>query len=244
MRSTNHEIPELAKPWQGKAWTQLLAVVLGVLPIYSVLVILQLLSEGEISLQGFTFYLAVISPLGIVIALLLLRFLCGESPRDLNLRPGRLTSDSVAALLLSLVIIVANIVSTALLSALLPESASSESVRNLFVELAGNPRMLLLFAGLLIFLGAASEEVIRVFLLSRLWKVWPSTTARLLAVAVSACLFAVIHLYQGPVSTGWTAIFGLIMGLYYLRFGRVVPLILAHYVTNALQVLLFAALAR
>ena len=39
-------------------------------------------------------------------------------------------------------------------------------------------------------------------------------------------------------------IFGLIMAFYYLRFGRVVPLILAHYVTNALQVVVFSALAR
>ena len=114
MRCANDETPELSNPWRGKARIQLLAVVLGVLPVYSAVVILQRLSEQEISLQGFTFYLAVISPLAIVVALLLLRLLCGENPRDLNLRPGRLTSDLVAALLLSLVIIVANIVSNIL----------------------------------------------------------------------------------------------------------------------------------
>jgi len=32
--------------------------------------------------------------------------------------------------------------------------------------------------------------------------------------------------------------------IYYLRFGRVIPLVLAHYVTNALQVVVFAAQAR
>jgi hypothetical protein len=34
------------------------------------------------------------------------------------------------------------------------------------------------------------------------------------------------------------------MALYYLRFGRAVPLILAHYLTNAFQVVFFAVLAR
>jgi len=33
----------------------------------------------------------------------------------------------------------------------------------------------------------------------------------------------------------------LISALYYLRFGRVVPLILAHYLTSAIQVVVFAA---
>jgi membrane protease YdiL (CAAX protease family) len=215
-----------------------------VFPLYSGLIILQLLSEQPLSMQAFAFYLAVVAPLALVVALLLLRFLCGENPRDLNLRPGKLSSDLIAVLVLSLVIIVINVISTGLLSELLPESPSNTSVRNLFVELAGNPQLLVLFVGLLIFLGAASEEVIRVFLLSRLWKVWPSTTGKLSAVVISACLFGFIHIYQGPVSVAWTVIFGLIMALYYLRFGRVVPLILAHYLTNALQVLVFAALAR
>jgi membrane protease YdiL (CAAX protease family) len=190
------------------------------------------------------FYLAVIAPLAIAIALLLLRFLCGENPRDLNLRPGKLSSDLLAALILSTVIIVANAISTHFLSELLPESLSNTDVTDLMVELAGNPGLLVLFVGLLILFGAASEEVIRVFLLSRLWKVWPSPTGKLVAVVISACLFGLIHLYRGPVSVGWTAIFGLIMALYYLRFGRAVPLILAHYLTNAFQVVFFAVLAR
>jgi len=244
MPSTKNEPSKRSKPWQSKPWTQMLAVVLGVLPLYSSLIILQLRSDQPISIQGFTLYLAVIAPLGIVVALLLLRFLCGENPRDLNLRPGKLSSDLLAVLVLSLVIIVASVISTHFLSELLPESPSSTSVTDLFVELAGNPGLLVLFAGPLFLLGAASEEVIRVLLLSRLWKVWPSTPAKLVSIVISACLFGLVHLYQGPVSAWWTAIFGLIMALYYLRFGRAVPLILAHYLTNALQVVVFAVLAR
>jgi len=233
-----------SKHWQGKAWTQLLAVALGVLPLYLGLVIIQLRTEQKLSIQAFILYLAVIAPLAIVIALLLLRFLCGENPRGLNLRPGKLCSELLAVLILSIVIIVANVISTYFLSELLPESASNTSIKNLFRELAGKPGLLVLFAGPLFFLGAVSEEVIRVFLLSRLWKVWHSTPAKLVAIVISACLFGLIHLYQGPVSACWTAIFGLIMAFYYLRFGRVVPLILAHYLTNALQVVVFSALAR
>jgi len=232
------------KPWQSKASVQLLAVVLGVLPLYSSALVLQLQRDLSISTRGFIFYLAVISPLSIVIALLLLRFLCGEHPRNLNLRPGKLSSDLLAVLILSPVIIVANVVLTGILSGLIRQSSTYSSVRDLFAELAGNPTLFALFVGPLLLLGAASEELIRAFLLGRLWKVWPSMSGKLAAVVISSGLFGLIHLYQGPVAVAWTAIFGLIMALYYLKFGRVVPLVLAHYVTNALQVIVFGVQAR
>ncbi len=244
MTSTQGEPSLLSKPWQSKAWIQLLAVVMGVLPLYSSLIIYQLRRDQPFSIQTFVFYLAVIAPLTIAIVLLLLWFLCGENPRDLNRRPGKLSSDLLATLILSPVILVANVTSTYFLSELLPESASNTSIKNLFVEVAGNPGLLVLFVGPLIFLGAVSEEVIRVFLLSRLWIVWPSTTGKSVTVVISACLFGLIHVYRGPVTAAWTAICGLIMALYYLRFGRVVPLILAHYLTNALQVVVVALQAR
>jgi membrane protease YdiL (CAAX protease family) len=233
-----------SRPWQGQAWVQVMAVVLGVAPLYASLVTLQLRGGATITLQGFIFYLAVICPLSIVVALLLLRFLCGESLRDLNLRPGRVLGDLVATLLLSVGILIASVISTHFLAQLFPDSASNRSVTNLFVQVAGNPRLLVLFVGLLLFLGAVSEEVVRAFLLSRLWKIWPSTPGKLAAVLVSAFFFGLIHLYQGPVHAAWTAIFALIMALYYLRSGRVVPLILAHYLTNAIQVVLFVARGR
>ena len=110
---------------QGRAWAHLLAIVLGVIPLYSGTIIFQLRGGLEISLKGFVTYLAVISPLSIVIVLLLLRYLCGESPRALNLKPGRVSSDLLAALILCPVIIAANIIGTFLASGLAPESADT-----------------------------------------------------------------------------------------------------------------------
>lgn len=244
MSLTESEPSGRFKPWRSRAWIQLLAAVIGVLPLYSSLIVYQLRRDQSVSIQGFAFYLAVIAPVAVVIALLLLRLLCGEKPRDLNLKPGKLPSDLLATLILVPVIIVANVISNRFLSELIPDSTSNTSVRDLFVKLASNPGLLVLFLGLLIPLGAISEEVIRVFLLSRVWKAWPSTAGKFVTVIISACLFGLIHVYRGPVSVAWTAIFGLIMALYYLRFGRVVPLILAHYLTNAFHVVVFAVLAR
>jgi membrane protease YdiL (CAAX protease family) len=244
MSSSQREPSDLSRPRQNKAWIQLLAAAAGVLPLYSSLILYQLRRGQPPSIQGFIFYLAVISPLAIVIALLLLRLLCGENYRTLNLRPGKLSSDLISALILSLVILIANVVSNYLLSMLLPPFPSGISIRALFEEVVSKPWLMFLFVGPLLFLGAASEELIRVFLLSRLWKVWSAPLGKLVTVVISACLFGLIHFYRGPAHVAWTTICGFIMALFYLRFGRVAPLILAHYITNAIQVVVVALLAR
>jgi membrane protease YdiL (CAAX protease family) len=231
-------------PWQRQTLVQLLAAALGVLPLYSTLLLLELSGDRSIPLRGFILYLAVISPVATAFALLLLRVLCGETPAALNLRPGSFIRDLLAALLLSCLIVIASVVSISLLAQLFPQSATNQSVIALFTQVTASRTLLVLFVGPLVLLGAASEEVIRALLLSRSWKVWPSVSGRLAAVAVSACLFGLIHSYQGAVHVGWAMIFGLIMALYYLWFGRVVPLVLAHYATNALQIVVFAQRTR
>jgi membrane protease YdiL (CAAX protease family) len=244
MPTTISESSGISRAKPVRVRVQLLAVLLGVLPLYTTLILYQLRRDEPLSLEGFVFYLAVISPVAIVIALLLLRFLCKENPRDLNLKPGKLKSDLLATLILILVILVFNVVSNHFLAKAFPGAASDPSVRNLFENLASNPGLLALFVSLLLLLGAISEELIRVFLLSRLWKLWPSAKGKAVAVVISACLFGLIHVYRGPIHVIWTAVFGLLMALWYLRFGRAVPLILAHYVTNALQVVVFAILVQ
>lgn len=242
MFSKERELSLTSTGWNRQKSLHLLAAAIVVIPLYSSLIVTQLRRGQPPSTQGFILYLAVISPLAIVIALLLLRFLCGERPQDLNLSPGKLSSDFVATLLLSVFTLIANVASYSILSELLPGSGDT-GVRDLFLEMTKTPRSLAVFAGPLILLGATSEELIRAFLLSRLWKVWGSHAGKALAVLISACLFGLIHVYRGPLHVAWTGIYGLIMGLYYLRFGRLVPLVLAHYVTNALQVLVVAGQA-
>lgn len=226
-----------------KKWIQLLAVLIGVIPLYSSLVIYQIQKGQPPSNQGFIFYMAVICPLSILIALILLRFLCKESFSSLNLKPRKWYSDLLSTLILAVVVLVTNMISQYLLSELLPPSTSDSNIRDLFNEMTGSPGLLIVFAGPLVFFGAASEEFIRIFLLSRLWKVWPSTKVRLAVLIFSAFLFGFIHVYRGSMHVAWTTIYGLIMAFYYYRFGRIFPLIFAHYLTNALQVIV-VALAR
>ena len=210
------------------------AAALVTIILYLSMIIYLISKDSSLSNREYIFYLAVISPLFIVIIFSMMRFLIKESFLDLNLKRGTILSDLSATVLLSIVLLAANIVSQPVLSEFLPDTDTG--VIDLFAEMSENPGKFLLFLGPLVMLGAASEELMRAFLLNHLWKTWPSLPGKLIAILISACLFGFLHLSRGPVHVAWTAIFGLLMAFYYLRFGRILPLILAHYLSNAIQV--------
>ena len=84
----------------------------------------------------------------------------------------------------------------------------------------------------------------RVFFLGRGWQIAPGGAWRWLGVLISAALFGLAHLCQGPAGMANAALSGLILAVVYLRFGRVWPLAISHYLHDALQIGLVVYLMR
>ena len=83
-RNTKNELS--IKAWQEKKWVPIFAILLGyILPL--TVFILQLFG-GPVTAQGYLVYAMGYTFLVLIVLLLLLRFLCGEKPKVLNLRPG------------------------------------------------------------------------------------------------------------------------------------------------------------
>ena len=59
---------------------------------------------------------------------------------------------------------------------------------------------------------------------------------------VSALVFAFAHVFEGATGVIWAAIYGGIMAAYYLRYGRLAPMIVAHYINNAFNFIAILAL--
>ena len=55
-------------------------------------------------------------------------------------------------------------------------------------------------------------------------------------------LLGLTHLYQGQSEVATFTLVGLILAIVYLRFGRVWPLMISHYLYNALQIILLVCL--
>jgi membrane protease YdiL (CAAX protease family) len=232
---------ELRKPWQRSSWTQALAILIGIAPIYGMTIMTHLNRDRPYNLNEILFYTCVIATLMLVVLLLLLRFLCGERFCDLNLKPARWWQDVLGGLGLTVLTLGTAFFLGPVIGRLLP--SNPQSVDNMLIGLVQDPLKLALFLGPGLALGAAGfEELTRVFLLTRWWKIASAAAWRWLGVFVSAAMFGLAHLYQGPAGIANTAITGLILAIVYLRFGRVWPLIISHYLHDALQIGLFVYL--
>jgi membrane protease YdiL (CAAX protease family) len=222
---------------------QALVMLLVVVPTYGVTILNHLRQSQPYTLDDILFYTCVIASPLFVILLLLLRLLCGERFGDLNLKSGRWWQDVLGGIGLSALTLGAMTLVGPLIGRVLP-SAPEGGLAG-FSRLARDPWRLALFLGPGLAFGAAGyEELTRVLFLSRWWKLAAESTWRWLGVLVSAGLFGLAHLYQGPAGMVSTAISGLILVIAYLRFGRVLPLTISNYLHDALHVVLGVVLLR
>jgi len=101
-------------------------------------------------------------------------------------------------------------------------SDSESGIGSLDNTLAGNPWLCAVFLGPVLFIGmAGSEELTRVFFVTRWMKISSAKLWLILEVVLSAVLFGFNHVAQGPAGVIFVTLNGLIMVLCYLRFGRI-----------------------
>jgi membrane protease YdiL (CAAX protease family) len=172
--------------------------------------------------------------------LVLLHFLSRQTLASLTLKDGSITADLLDGFGLAGVLLAAQLGFNVLFMQADNLPAANQAIAR---GLAADGWLLLVWAGPVIWLQAALlEEFTRSFILSRLWQVWPGESAKISAVFAAAVLFGLGHVYQGWGGVGVTAVIGFILGYYYLRRGRVLPMIVAHGVYNTI-VLAFLVLA-
>jgi membrane protease YdiL (CAAX protease family) len=88
--------------------------------------------------------------------------------------------------------------------------------------------------------GIVEEVIVVGYLLSRLDKLGVKPG---MAIAISAVIRGSYHLYQGAGAFVGNAAMGVIFGLFYRRYGRVTPLIIAHTLIDAVTFVGYALLA-
>jgi membrane protease YdiL (CAAX protease family) len=227
----------LTPDWRHRPSTQLLAVAIGVLPIYAFGIVTHLTKDGPYSLQELFLYPSIVGAGAIAVLLALLRFVCGETLAALNPRRGRWWSDLGAAIALTTGYFIVGFGLQAVVTSYVPRSEPPPDIVVLLDGLVANPFLLALWLGPVVWIGIAGfEELSRVFLLSRLWRVWPSRSARWVVILFSAALFGVAHVYQGPRGVISIGALALAKGWYFMRFGRFWPLVISHALFDSIQV--------
>jgi membrane protease YdiL (CAAX protease family) len=234
---------DLRKPWQKAIWVQLLAIAIGVLPSYIPTIMVQLQNDQPLSVKDVLLYSTVLGGIMIIVMLHLLRYLCGERIRDLNQKEGKWWKDILVGIGLSALTLASLILLSNPISSMFPSEPQS-GLEDFFSEMVRNPWVFALIMGPMLIIGAGVfEELTRVFLLTRLWNISSNKVWKWMAVILSAVLFGLIHIYQGPAGVIMTGISGLIMAIYYLYFGRVTAMMIAHYLHDAFQIAMIYTMA-
>lgn len=241
--ATNEQAPR--RIWQEQNWAQILAVFLGVVPAYLMPLYFNLKDrDAGLSPGSVLYYTIVWGGVMSLLMVLILWFLNGERIQDLNLRKGKWWKDILLGVGLMVVTLGSFLLISGFVSSLFP-SPQGPGTNLLLEELVNNRRFFWIMTGPGLLIGAGIfEELTRVFLLSRLWKITQGQAWRWAVVLFSAVIFGLMHMYQGSAGIVLTGFSGLIMAIFYLKFGRVLPMMIAHYLHDALQFIAVVLLSR
>jgi len=227
---------EPSQDWQKSKWAYILAIVIGIIPAYMIPFYFSMQdSVGGFAPDSMLNYMIFFGGGMSLILVFILRFLNGEKVEDLNLKDGNWWKDILLGIALMVATLGVFMLTRNLISGLFPPQQSSD-LDPLFDRILNDTTFFLLLTGPGLLIGAGIfEELTRIFLLSRLWKIWENPIWRWVTVLLSGILFGLMHSYQGPAGVLSTGISGLIMGIFYLQFGRIFPMVIAHYLHDALQ---------
>jgi len=230
------------KPWQKKAWVQWVGIALIML-IYSYPSLFKIQSNNPLTARVILFNTIVIRGVLIIVLLLVLHFLYGEKCQDLNRKTGTWWKDTLGGIALAALTLGTKVLLDNPINNLFPRQPDS-GLGQFFNEMVENPLIFALMIGPALIIGAGiGEELDHVFLLTRLWNLSSNKVWRWIAVVLSEVLLGLAHLYQGTAGVITTGVSGLIMGIYYLLFGRLNVMIIAHYLHDAVQLALVYLIA-
>ena len=227
------------QPWQKHPITQILAVVVVYVPLYAFALWSQL-SRQTTTLRELFLYPLLLGGGDVVLILLIYRFVLRERIASLNLKSGKWFTDILVGIVLAAVFLGLLVLQQIVQSRWMPRTQGplAQELIILFGGIVKSPLLLAIWLGPVAWLGvAAFEELSRVFMLNRLWVVWPQSVVRWLILVISACLFGLVHIYQGPVSVIAIALQGILYGWYYMRFGRIWPMIIGHALYDSFQII-------
>lgn len=174
--------------------------------------------------------------LSIIILFLLKKYYLKEKLSDFNSDSGNWYSDIGWGILLTLVYFVLFFIFRFTLSNVLRFN-SNEELLQLMLDMRENPFLMILWFGPVLWIGIALyEELIRVFMLTSLWKwsnkmVWTS-----FVILFAAVLIGLAHWSQGSYGIVTIALKSIVSGIFYYNKRRLMPLVYAHVLYDGLQV--------
>ena len=194
-------------------------------------------STGFASLELITYPL-VFGGLSIAILVLIKKLFLKEDLVDFNSGKGKWTTDIAWGFFLAIVYFILFYLEQLTLSNVLQFNSNMELL-GLMLDMRQNPLLLLIWFGPVLWIGIALyEELIRVFILTSLWKWSEKFIWTITVICISAVIIGLAHWSQGSYGMVTIGIKSLVSGYFFLKKKRLMPLIYAHVLYDGIQVAL------
>jgi len=174
--------------------------------------------------------------ISICVLYILKKFFLKEDISDFNSTPATWYNDLGWGLILTIIYFTLFYIERLTLSNLLQFNPNMELL-GLMLDMRENPILVILWFGPVLWIGIALyEELIRVFILTSLWK-WSKNMVWIVAVIVTASIIiGLAHWSQGSYGIVTISIKSIVSGVYFYRKRRLMPLVYAHVLYDGLQV--------
>ncbi|NOY36284.1 MAG: CPBP family intramembrane metalloprotease [Chlorobi bacterium] len=174
--------------------------------------------------------------LSIVVLYLLKKHFLKESFSEFNSGKGTPGTDILWGFGLTVVYFILFYIERLTLSDLLSFKPNMELL-GLMLDMRKNPVLLILWFGPVLWIGIALyEELIRVFILTSLWKFSDRKLWIYTVILIASTLIGLAHWSQGSYGIVTVAIKSSVACLFFFKYRRLLPLVIAHVLYDGIQV--------
>ena len=192
-------------------------------------------SSGFASTELITYPL-LFGGLSIAILVLIKNKFLKEKLIDFNSGDGRWTMDIAWGLFLTFIYFILFYLERLTLSNILQFNSNMELL-GLMLDMRKSPILMVIWFGPVLWIGIALyEELIRVFILTNLWKWSENFIWAIVTILISSIIIGLAHWSQGSYGMVTIGIKSMVSGYFFLKKKRLMPLVYAHVLYDGIQV--------
>ena len=174
----------------------------------------------------------------IIVLYLLKKYFLKEPLSDFNSGKGNWKTDILWGFALVVIYFILFYVERLTLSNLLSFNSNTELL-GLMLDMRESPWLLIIWFGPVLWIGIALyEELIRVFILTSLWKFSKNILWTVAVIMIASIIIGLAHWSQGSYGMVTIGIKSMVSGFFFYKYRRLAPLVIAHVLYDGIQVAL------
>jgi len=215
-----------------------IAILITVLPLNLWMIIYRIVQTKPFTLSDMLIYPLLVGIPSILFIYSINKYFLKYSFKEtFNPGHGSKRKDMLFALTLLLLYFIILAFDNVILKPIFPNNhIASTEVINALIDLSNSPLLILFWFGPVLWIGIALfEEITRIFAMKCLWNISKNKNWQFVAIIIVSLVIGMTHMYQGIAGVISIGIKSIVIGVFYYKYRRITPLIIAHALYDGIQ---------